>query len=69
MTRLEHANITVPDIDAAIAFLSVVAPKFRIRHDTLAEQGYRSGRVGHDDISLSLHAPAAGDAPQTAPAT
>ncbi len=25
---LEHANITVPDIDAAIAFLKVVEPNF-----------------------------------------
>ena len=31
MTRIEHANITVPDIDAAIAFLKVVAPDFEVR--------------------------------------
>ena len=51
MTRLEHANITVPDIDAAIAFLSVVAPDFRIRHDALAEQAKADENAC---ISLSL---------------
>ena len=60
MTRLEHANITVPDIDAAIAFLSVVAPDFRIRHDALAEQGYRWAHVGNDDFYIALQEPHVG---------
>ncbi len=33
MTRIEHANITVPDIDAAIRFLKIVAPDFDVRKD------------------------------------
>ena len=60
MTRLEHANITVPDIDAAITFLSVVAPDFRIRHDALAEQGYRWAHVGNDDFYIALQEPHVG---------
>ncbi len=32
--RLEHANITVPDIDAAIEFLLTLEPGFRVRHDS-----------------------------------
>ncbi|HYE76529.1 MAG TPA: VOC family protein, partial [bacterium] len=31
---LEHANITVPDIDAAIAFLTTAFPEFQVRHDS-----------------------------------
>ena len=38
---LEHANITVPDIDAAIAFLTTVEPTFRVRHDETPEGSYR----------------------------
>lgn len=33
MTKIEHSNITVPDIDEAIAFISLVAPDFKIRKD------------------------------------
>lgn len=33
MTRIEHANITVPDIDAAIDFIKIVAPDFQVRMD------------------------------------
>ena len=32
-TYLEHANITVPDIDAATEFLRVIDPDLTIRHD------------------------------------
>jgi hypothetical protein len=39
---LEHANITVPDIGAAIAFLQVVEPRLAVRHDEMPEGSYRS---------------------------
>jgi len=54
MTRLEHANITVPDIDAAIRFLSLAAPDFTIRKDGIAEQGYRWVHIGNDKGYLAL---------------
>ncbi len=38
---LEHANITVPDVDAAIAFLKLVEPGFAVRRDAIHESGYR----------------------------
>ncbi len=30
-TYIEHANITVPDLEAAIAFLTTAFPEFRVR--------------------------------------
>ena len=56
MTQLEHANITVPDVDAAIRFLSLVAPDFEIRKDGIAEQGYRWVHIGNDQGYLALQA-------------
>lgn len=56
MTQLEHANITVPDIDAAIRFLSLAAPDFTVRKDGIAEQGYRWVHIGNDKGYLALQA-------------
>lgn len=56
MTQLEHANITVPDIDAAIRFLQIVAPDFSVRRDGLAEQGYRWVHFGNDHSYIALQA-------------
>lgn len=33
ITKIEHVNITVPDIDAAVSFLKIIAPDFKIRKD------------------------------------
>jgi hypothetical protein len=33
ITKIEHVNITVPDIDAAVSFLNIVAPDFEIKKD------------------------------------
>lgn len=57
MTRIEHANITVPDIDAAIAFLKVVAPDFEVRKDATDPRGYRWVHIGNDDHYFALEAP------------
>lgn len=57
MTRLEHANITVPDIDAAISFLSVVAPDFVIRKQSLSDKGFRWAHFGNDDFYIALQEP------------
>ncbi len=65
MTQLEHANITVPDIDAAIRFLSLAAPDFSIRKDGVAEQGYRWVHVGNDQGYIALQAAHVGAQPVT----
>ncbi len=57
---LEHANITVPDVHAAIAFLKAVEPEFRVRHDGTAESGYRWAHVGTDDCYVALEEPHSG---------
>lgn len=63
-TRLEHANITVPDVDAAIAFLRCVDPTFVVMHDSGAAQGSRWVHVGSPDGYLALQSPyAPGRAP------
>jgi catechol 2,3-dioxygenase-like lactoylglutathione lyase family enzyme len=52
--RLEHANLTVRDVEAAIRFLTTAFPDFRIR----ARGGDCAGRpwvhVGTDETYLSL---------------
>lgn len=56
MIRLEHANITVPDIDAAISFLQLVDPDFRVWND--AGVGHdRWVHIGCGDTYLALQAP------------
>lgn len=56
MTQLEHANITVPDIDAAIKFLSLAAPDFSVRKDGVAEMGYRWVHIGNNQGYIALQA-------------
>src|SRR5215831_16116521 len=54
MTRLEHANIIVQDIDAAILFLQTAFPEFRIRFDCTDPRGRRWVHVGTDDCYICL---------------
>lgn len=54
---LEHANITVPDIDAAIAFLKVVEPQIEIRHDEVPEGSYRWVHIGIGNSYIALQEP------------
>ena len=63
MTQLEHANITVPDIDAVLRFLSLAAPDFTVRRDGTAEQGYRWVHVGNDQGYIALQAAHVGAKP------
>ena len=56
-TFLEHANITVPDIDAAIAFLQVVEPQMQVRHDETKPGSYRWAHVGVGDCYIALQEP------------
>ena len=52
--RLEHANLSVRDVDAAVRFVTAAFPDFRVRRE-----GFRNGRrwlhVGTDDTYLALN--------------
>jgi catechol 2,3-dioxygenase-like lactoylglutathione lyase family enzyme len=52
--RLEHANLTVRDIDSAIRFLQTAFPEFCIRHDGESE-GKRWVHIGTDETYLALN--------------
>ncbi|MHC5009366.1 MAG: VOC family protein [Planctomycetota bacterium] len=54
---LEHANITVPDVDAAIAFLRTIDPALRVRHDETPPNSHRWVHIGTDDTYIALQAP------------
>jgi len=60
---LEHANITVPDIDAAIAFLQVIEPRLIVRHDETPEGSYRWAHIGLGDCYIALQEPHLGSEP------
>ena len=53
--RLEHANLSVPDIDATIRFLRTAFPEFRVRHDTTDVDGTRWVHVGTDETYIALN--------------
>ncbi len=57
MTRIEHANITVPDIDAAIIFLKIVAPDFDVRKDEKPSGSYRWVHIGNEEHYFALEEP------------
>lgn len=57
MTRIEHVNITVPDIDEAIRFLKIVAPDFVVRKDQKPSNSYRWAHVGNDAYYFALQEP------------
>ena len=54
MTRIEHVNITVPDIDAAINFLKIVAPDFDVRKDNNSLDSYRWAHIGNEKYYFAL---------------
>jgi catechol 2,3-dioxygenase-like lactoylglutathione lyase family enzyme len=60
---LEHVNMTVPDIDAAIAFLQVVEPRLTVRHDETPEGSYRWAHVGVENSYIALQEPHLGSDP------
>ncbi len=53
--RLEHANLSVHDIDAAIHFLRTAFPEFRVRRDTTGPDGSRWVHVGTDETYIALN--------------
>lgn len=52
--RIEHANITVRNVDAAILFLTTAFPLFRVRHDSRGADGPRWVHLGTDDVYVAL---------------
>ncbi len=56
-TYLEHANITVPDLDAAIAFLTTIEPDFIIRHRAYSDGKCHWAHVGNDQFYIALQEP------------
>ena len=47
-------NITVPNIDAAINFLKIVAPDFKIRKDNKSSDSYRWVHIGNESYYFAL---------------
>ena len=56
MSQLEHANITVPDIDAAVRFIQLMAPDHEVRQDAVSEMGYRWVHIGNEQTYIALQA-------------
>ena len=52
--RLEHANLTVRDIDAEIHFLLTACPEFMIRRDARDADGSRWVHIGTDQCYFAL---------------
>ncbi len=62
--KLEHANISVSDIDGMIKFLQTAFPEFKIRGEgKIAKVGSRWLHVGTDDTYIALQE-ALSDAPE-----
>jgi catechol 2,3-dioxygenase-like lactoylglutathione lyase family enzyme len=57
--RLEHVNITVVDMDRAIAFVRIAFPEFRVRGGGTGDFGgsvTRWAHLGVDEVYVSLNA-------------
>ncbi len=63
MTIIEHVNITVPNIDAAIKFLKTIAPDFVIRKDENPPDNYRWVHIGNEMYYFALQEPHLGTEP------
>jgi catechol 2,3-dioxygenase-like lactoylglutathione lyase family enzyme len=61
---LEHANITVPDIDQAIAFLQVIEPDFYVRQDESPANGHRWAHIGNEHVYIALQESEPGSQPK-----
>ena len=61
--QLEHANITVEDISAAIAFLRVIEPDLKVRRDDIAPAKFRWAHVALGASYIALQEPHVGSDP------
>lgn len=55
---LEHANITVPNIDEAIDFLITLEPTFYVRTDDVVKNSHRWVHLGNEHTYIALQEPA-----------
>ena len=69
VTKIEHANITVPDIDEAIRFLKIVAPDFKVRKDVKPTDSYRWVHIGNEACYFALQEPHLDGNPKNQPQT
>jgi catechol 2,3-dioxygenase-like lactoylglutathione lyase family enzyme len=53
--RLEHANLSVYDVDEAVRFLRTAFPEFKVRRDTTDSDGSRWVHVGTDETYIALN--------------
>jgi catechol 2,3-dioxygenase-like lactoylglutathione lyase family enzyme len=53
--RLEHANLIVRDMDAAMRFLQTAFPDFRVRREGKGWAGTRWMHIGTDDTYIALN--------------
>jgi len=53
--RLEHANLAVRDVDAAIRFVQTAFPEFRVRREGKGWTGARWVHIGTDETYLALN--------------
>lgn len=54
ITKIEHVNITVPNIDAAVSFLKIIAPDFKIKKDAKPLNDKRWMHIGNNDFYFAL---------------
>lgn len=54
MSYLEHANITVPDVEDAARFLQTLDPAFEIRHAGVGDDGLRWMHIGTQTSYFAL---------------
>ncbi len=52
--RLEHANISVRDIEAMLRFLKTAFPEFRVRGEGKSRDGSRWVHIGTNDTYIAL---------------
>ena len=65
--RLEHANISVRDIDGMIRFLQTASDSFHIRRDVTDPDGSRWVPIGTDDAYITLNPATETPAPHRTP--
>lgn len=53
--RLEHANLSVRDVEATVRFLTTAFPEFRVRGEGASRDGRRWVHVGTDDTYIALN--------------
>jgi catechol 2,3-dioxygenase-like lactoylglutathione lyase family enzyme len=54
VVRLEHANLTVRDIEGMIRFLQTAFPEFRVRGEGISQDGSRWVHIGTRETYIAL---------------